>query len=167
MDSSFSQKGSTAFRLIWYWSPVAIMFAAMFVLSTDTFSDKNTTSIIGQILKWFDPHVSRHAIRKADFWARKTAHFSEYAVLAVLLFSALRADNLTRWRLSWFLLALGAAACWSLLDEFHQSFTLTRGPSIYDSLLDTTGAFCALVVFSLLTSRRRRQVQNPNMVAMS
>jgi len=33
-----------------------------------------------------------------------------------------------------------------VLDEIHQSFVASRGASPYDSLLDSIGAFAALVV---------------------
>lgn len=160
MDSSLVSNRSASLKIIWYWLPVAAMFGMMFFLSTDTFSDKNTRSVIEVILKWWNPNTSRHTIRTLDFFVRKSAHFSEYALLAVLLFRALRADNAVRWKISWFLYSLAVAACWALLDELHQAFTATRGASIYDSMLDTAGAFCALAVFSLLTGRRRRRTKS-------
>jgi VanZ family protein len=42
-----------------------------------------------------------------------------------------------------------------LLDEFHQTFTQTRGGSIYDSLLDFSGGLTALLV--LWGGRRMRK----------
>lgn len=161
MDRSFVSNRSSSIKIIWYWLPVAAMFGTMFFLSTDTFSDQNTRSVIEVILKWWNPNTSGHAIKTLDFLARKSAHFSEYALLAVLLFRALRADSVLRWKLSWFLYSLALAACWSLLDELHQSYTSTRTPSIYDSMLDTIGAFFALAVFSLLTGLRKRGTEAP------
>ncbi|MBO0723701.1 MAG: VanZ family protein, partial [Blastocatellia bacterium] len=44
-------------------------------------------------------------------------------------------------------------AIYALADEYHQSFTQLRTPSIYDSLIDMAGGFTAL--FLLWVVRRK------------
>jgi VanZ family protein len=42
---------------------------------------------------------------------------------------------------------------WALLDELHQTFTRTRGGSIWDSLLDSSGALFMLIAISIVARR--------------
>jgi VanZ family protein len=84
------------------------------------------------------------------------AHFVEYAVLAGLLFRAFRAGSIMRWRMRWAVYSFAIVVSWALLDELHQRFTYTRGGSIYDSLLDSSGALFMLVVIWLFSNRRNR-----------
>jgi VanZ family protein len=127
------------------------MLGLMAYFSTDVFSGENTRGAIETILSWFSIRPSRHAIAHLNFIIRKCAHFVEYAVLAMLIFRAFRADSTAVWRLSWFLGSLGIVVVWSLLDEYHQSFTHTRGASIYDSMLDSAGGLVALLLLTLVS----------------
>jgi VanZ family protein len=134
--------------LLTYWGPVLAMFGLMYFASTDALSGENTRSIIEHILLWFTPNANPHTIRKLNFIVRKAAHFTEYALLAWLIFRALRGASRERWRLQWAVLTVSIIISWSLVDEWHQTFTRTRGGSVYDSLLDSTGG---LFVIALIT----------------
>jgi VanZ family protein len=125
------------------------MLGLMAYFSTDVFSGENTRSAIETILSWLSIHASRRAISHINLITRKCAHFVEYAVLAMLIFRAFRADSAASWRLSWFVWSLAIVVAWSLLDEYHQSFTHTRGASIYDSMLDSAGGLAALLLITL------------------
>src|SRR5262249_22846224 len=144
-------------RLIRYWLPVALMLSLMFLFSTDFFSGENTRRAIEWVMRLFWKDESAPDIKETNFLIRKFAHFFEYAVLASLLFRACRADSPVRWRRSWVAATFGMVAVWSLLDEFHQTFTRTRGGSIYDSLLDSSGGLFALLVISLVCHFRERR----------
>jgi VanZ family protein len=123
-------------------------------MSTDTFSADHTKWIFEPILRWIIPGLAQSQYDYVHHIIRKCAHFSEYFVYLLLLYRALSGRQ-SGWRWMWALSALFIAAGYSLLDEFHQVFVPSRGPSIYDSLLDTVGAFVALVVLWLWFRRRR------------
>jgi VanZ family protein len=159
MNSSVGTSGSLSSKIIRYWIPVLLMLGLMAYFSTDVFSGENTRSAIETILDWFGIHPSKHALTHINFITRKCAHFVEYAILASLIFRAFRADSPLRWRLSWFLGSLAIVVSWALLDEFHQSFTRTRGASIYDSMLDSAGGLVALLVITLLARLGRRKTE--------
>jgi VanZ family protein len=146
-------RGPITIRLIWYWFPVAMMFGVMYYFSTDVFSADNTRNVFERIFLWFSPGASKHAILTFNYFLRKSAHFTEYAVLGGLLFRAFRAGNPIRWRFKWALYSFVLAAAWALLDELHQSFTHKRGGSIWDSLLDSGGAMFMLVVIAIIARR--------------
>ena len=164
MAENITTAGSSlATKIFKYWLPVLFMIGAMYYASTDVFSGDNTRNVIEKIVLWLRPHTSAHALMKINYFARKMAHFTEYAILAALLFRAFRADSILRWRLRWaaysFLMALG----WALLDEFHQRFTRTRGGSIYDSLLDSSGALFMLVMIALFSFRKKSKARSRNL----
>jgi VanZ family protein len=142
-------------RIVRYWLPVAAMLGLMYYFSTDVFSAENTRSVIDKIFLWFFPHASRHNLTTLNYFVRKSAHFTEYAILGAFLFRAFRADDPAGWRLRWAIYSLLTAATWALLDEFHQTLTRTRGGSVWDSLLDSSGALFALAVIAII---RRKDI---------
>ena len=77
------------------------------------------------------------------------AHFTEYAILASLLWLALRSSP--RFARHATALAFGLAALYALSDELHQSFVPGRTPDARDWLVDLAGA--ALAIWLLSRSR--------------
>lgn len=93
-----------------------------------------------------------------QFLVRKTAHMTEYCILAVLLTLCLKRVLPFGKSLVWALVLGVAVAC---ADEFHQYFIPGRDCKVTDVLIDTTG-FVAGLVFCLLVrtllARRSRRV---------
>ena len=83
---------------------------------------------------------------------RKTAHFTEYAILAVLLAGALYGDDRKKSRV--FLEAVLIAALYAASDEFHQTFVPGRAGKIGDVMLDSAGALCGSALATALLGRR-------------
>lgn len=79
-----------------------------------------------------------------DLLLKKTGHFLEYGVLALLLRRALEPYP-GAWGWSWLLAVLYACS-----DEWHQSFVPGRNPSPWDVVIDGAGAATALVVMRLV-----------------
>jgi VanZ family protein len=154
MSESIDARPTMTVRILWYWFPVVMMFALMYYFSTDVFSAENTRNIFERIFLWFSPHASKHSILKFNYIVRKSAHFTEYAILGALLFRAFRAGNPIRWKSNWALYSFLLSVAWALLDELHQSFTQKRGGSIWDSLLDSSGALIMLLAIALVNRRR-------------
>lgn len=140
-------------RVARYWLPVIVMLAAMYYFSTDLFSGENTRSIVETILGWLVADPTPRMISRANYLTRKAAHFIEYAVLAALLFRAFRADSALRWRLRWAAASMCIAVAWAFLDEYHQAFTIRRGGSVHDALLDASGGLFALIVIAIVNRR--------------
>lgn len=100
-------------------------------------------------LIFFVSSMPRLPMVAPPFWQEllsKGAHFSEYAVLAGLLWRALPPTLSVSWPywLSWVIAALYAAS-----DEFHQSFVPNRDASLEDVAFDVAGALAALVAIFL------------------
>jgi VanZ family protein len=143
-------------RWLLAWWPALLWATLIFGMSTDTFSSEHTGSIIEPILRWIYPAITAEQFALIHHLIRKAAHFTEYFIFALLLFRGIRGGR-AGWRWSWGLLALFVAAVYSALDEIHQAFVASRTASPYDSLLDTLGAFAAIMFLFLWFRRQRPQ----------
>jgi len=133
----------------------------IFGASSDRGSFQHSSRIIEPLLRWLFPKLADEAVHATVLFARKCAHLAEYAVLAVLLWRALRrsseqGDAPWRWPVAGLTLAL--VALYAATDEFHQVFVPSRQASVLDVLLDTLGGALALFfVWAAGWWRRHRQ----------
>src|SRR2546422_7505869 len=135
------------------YGPLALWAALIFIGSTSLMSGSNTNALLQPVLLWLFPHASEATIRLINFIViRKSAHFTEYAIFALLAARAFRTSSHSSLRNHWFATSLLLVALYSLSDEFHQSFVPSRTPSIYDSMIDTFGG---LVALALIVARKR------------
>jgi len=136
--------------LIRYWIPVAAWMSLIFLASGDLMSAEHTSRFIGPFLRWLIPDVLPATIAAVQFFVRKCAHVTEYAILAALLYRAFRqSGKLRRFAgvISFFI-----AGVYASLDEFHQSFIPSRTGAIQDVMIDCVGAFFGLLLCSLGSS---------------
>ena len=155
--SEFDGRRTRALARLRRYGPLIAWMAFIFFASTVQFSASNTSRIIRPLLLWLFPEISEPSIQRVHFFVRKTAHFTEYAVLALLAARALRTSGLAALRRSWWLVAFALVAAVSLTDEYHQSFLPSRTGTIYDSYLDMTGGATALLCLALWLALRRRR----------
>jgi VanZ family protein len=73
-----------------YWLPVLLWMGLIFSASSDTQSFARSSRILAPLLHWLFPHLPEDTANFIVLIARKGAHLTEYAVLAVLLWRALR-----------------------------------------------------------------------------
>ncbi len=94
---------------------------------------------------------------KVDHPIRKLAHFTEYFILAVLLFGAVDSSKrrtVLRWLIPWLISTLYAVS-----DEVHQYFIPGRNCNVLDVIIDSSGACVgALVCLGVVALYRRRHV---------
>jgi VanZ family protein len=131
--------------MLWLLPPLCWTGLIMY-LGGGQWNSEETFSLLGPMLRALLPGFSPEFLGAVHFLIRKTAHLSEYGVLALL------------WRRaagrSWVALAL--AVLTASLDEFRQLFAPGREGSVYDVLLDGTGAAAALALVAALRSRLGR-----------
>src|SRR5438552_17342228 len=119
--------------------------AAIVWFSGGAFSAENTGSVLRPLVRWLLPGASDAQIAALHALIRKSAHVTEYAVLAALWFVALtRERGLAPRRAAWlaFLVAVG----WAFLDELHQATEPSRTASAMDVAIDAMGALAAATI---------------------
>src|SRR6059058_387121 len=134
-------------RLLKHWLPVLIWLGVIFLGSTDMLSAEHTSRFLVPFLRWLDPQISFATLNAIQFGIRKLAHLTEYAILAMLLWRALRSG--ARWQMKMsilFLVAALACAIFAASDEFHQSFVPSRTSSPVDAMIDICGALVGLAI---------------------
>jgi VanZ family protein len=139
------------------WWPALAWACVIFTLSTDTFSSEHTATVLSFFVKWLFPHLTEPQFHFIHHIIRKSAHFTEYFVFCILIYRGVRGDR-KGWRWTWGLAALSVAAGYSIMDEIHQAFVVSRTASPYDSLLDSLGAFFAFAVLYLWFLLRREKL---------
>jgi VanZ family protein len=131
---------------------MAIIFAG----SSDLMSAEHTSRVIAPLLHWFFPTISPITVLRVEFFLRKAAHVSEYAVLAVLLYRAfVHTVFQSRRALSAGLVLLSCAA-YAASDELHQSFVPSRTASLRDVMIDVCGATLAVLLYWSIAMRDRK-----------
>ncbi len=123
----FKLSKSTFFRLLVLWGPVFIWATVIFLFSA-------MTSTKAAEIHW------------QDFIIKKSAHIIEYGVLAMLLYRAFinsAFSKPTAISTTFFI-----AVLYAISDEFHQSFTPGREPTLRDIGFDTIGASLSLLLIN-------------------
>jgi VanZ family protein len=109
------------------------------------FGASQTSRYLLPFLRWLFPDVTLQTYFEIQFWIRKGAHVSEYALLGWLAFRAVSlslALESTLARVAALALALALAV--AVTDEFHQSFLAERTSSPWDVAIDLSGALVAI-----------------------
>ncbi len=133
-DSSSSQNTTRSTRWLWWLLPLGWM-ALIWTLSAQSELLVQVSSQLRDALSW-------------------VAHFSEFAVLAALLWLALR-RTMTLSEQTMLAIAFFGAALFAASDELHQAFVPGRTPDIRDLLVDVAGILLALAVIRWLAARRK------------
>lgn len=153
---------------IWNWLsflPALALLAMIFSFSAQTGTESGGLSrAVSQrlVLHWNQiiggntaPDSVAAQAAAIEFWVRKGAHMTEYALLCwsvSLPFFIWKVRSKLRIPLTPLICAAVAAS-----DEFHQSFVAGRGPSVRDVCIDTLGALCALGLLELVRRLIRRR----------
>jgi VanZ family protein len=154
-----------AWNFLKYWFPVLLWLGFIFIGSTDLMSAEHTSRFLIPFLLWLKPDISPEALAQVHFVLRKLGHVTEYAILAMLLWRALRHETnpqikaiirprsgQTLFLSVWILCAIFAAT-----DEYHQSFVASRTAAIGDVLIDGAGAIFGLLISAGFAKRRARK----------
>jgi len=134
-----------------YWLPVMLWMLVIFSFSTDAGSTSRTSRFIGPALRWLIPDISDRTIARVQYVIRKGGHLTEYAILAALMWRAVRRpirNDPRGWKWPEAGLVLGLALLFACTDEVHQALVPSRQGRVSDVLIDGTGA-----ALGLLTAR--------------
>jgi len=139
-------------KLIAY-APLFLWMALVLGLSFGEASMSETSRIIRPLLKFLFPAAPEATIMAYHAFIRKSAHFTEYAILAFFAIRAFSATSIKFIKNNRFWLAVALVLLVAATDEFHQSFEASRTGSIYDVLLDCTGGVTMALLFWIFSRR--------------
>lgn len=141
--------------------PTLLIFQMCFIFIMSSFghnsSDAQSNLFVDFIAQNF-PHV-RHGLENnlislstLIFLVRKTAHFTEYAVLGALFYLNIMQHPKPNQPHKKILLPIFFSFLYACTDEIHQIFVPGRSAQFRDVLIDTLGAsFGCLLIHALLT----------------
>ena len=88
-----------------------------------------------------------------SFIVRKTAHFTVYLILGILVLSFLKEFSIKH-----IVIAAVIICClYSISDEYHQTFVPGRSGEVRDVCIDTSGAFIGISLGELVTNIIRKK----------
>lgn len=145
-------------RFLNNWLPVILWAGLIYFFSTEQFSYGRTESWFGALLNWLYPGIPADFEDSIHQLARKLGHWSEYFVFALLLLRAMRRGKVDAWEWRRAASTLILIFLYAVIDEWHQSFIPSRGPSLSDVVLDFFGGLCGVLWFY---TRQKCRAQYP------
>ena len=140
--------------------PTLLIFQICFIFIMSSFghnsSDAQSNLFVDFIAQNF-PHV-RHGLENnlislstLIFLVRKTAHFTEYAILGALFYLNLIQFPKLNSHIKKLLLPILFSFLYAITDELHQVFVPGRSAQFRDVLIDTLGAsFGAIITYLIV-----------------
>jgi VanZ family protein len=142
--SSIESPISPSTRITHYWIPVLVMLMVQYSFSTNAFSSDETSRFVVPVLRAL---LRNPTAEQLQFWhhvIRKAAHVTEYCIRGLLVYRAFRVDVARSSKVALLTVVFVAAA--ATFDEFHQSFVLSRGSSVFDVGWDCIGGLIAIIL---------------------
>lgn len=161
-SAHFSSAKRPSRRVMLAWVLVLCWGGLIWTLGGNSFSFSRTTETIMPWLDWLTADLEWRTRYQIYIAIRKSAHFVEYAILALLTFRAawLSATRRTRFATAGWI-ALFIVTSLATADEARQAFSPVRTGSPYDVLIDVTGGLLALLGIFVISRRIRPTESSP------
>lgn len=138
-------------RLFRY-APLVLWIGVIFFFSSGQGATTQTSRFIRPLLEFLFPNAAAESLTIVHAYIRKTAHFTEYAVLAFFASRAFQKSSIIFLKRFWWLAGIILIFTIAAIDEYNQSFNSARTGSIYDVLLDFSGGL-TMILFTALLKR--------------
>ena len=96
----------------------------------------------------------KEIIEDSRFFVRKTAHFSLYLVLGILIYLNVKDVK----KINPIIISLIFCILYACSDEIHQMFINERTAKVLDILIDTIGSLTGILLIYLFSSKKRKKV---------
>ena len=142
---------------IWSYLAVVLWMGLIFFFSSQPADDSKelstgVTEVILSVVEAVAPE-SDLFVDHLHHFVLKNAHFLIYFVLGILVVRAFRLSEIQGKKSIVFALAI--CIVYAISDELHQLFVPGRGAQVKDVLIDSTGAFVGIIIYSWLKGLRR------------
>ena len=160
-----SNKKLFSFLLVLMWMIVIFNFSNQNGPKSTNTSDIVTSMVVNVTTNVTNKEYTREEVKKkvedSTFYIRKTAHFTEYLILGILVLNLL--SNYGKINKKMLLLALIFCYLYAVSDEIHQIFIPGRTAKFLDTLIDGAGSLIGIILFSLFKNRKFcRKLSNDN-----
>ena len=152
--------GVAKFRIfIKYWLPPLAWMFLIFSASADSNSYRHSSTLFEPLLHWLFPQMPQARVEFIHYLFRKAGHLTEFALLALLLWRAVRNTHRAvvapecckgGWRWEEAGLSLSIILLYAASDEIHQAFVATRSALISDVFVDTSGGAVGLTLLCVV-----------------
>lgn len=135
------------------WVSVLLWMVLIFRLSAQAAEQSKMlsgglTSYVIEIARTVAPWINFDA-EQLQHLIRKTAHFSAYLVLSILIINAQKKSGLRGVKVIY--LALSICVLYAVSDEAHQLYVSGRSAQITDVLIDSAGATLGIVLYRIFS----------------
>ena len=131
--------------LIIIWMVIIFMFSNQSATESSKVSDGLIDNTIVKVYELFNGKVSEEYKEKIidnyTVCVRKSAHFVMYFILGILCFIYFK--DFTK---HYIIYSILLCFLYAVSDEIHQIFSISRGPSFIDVLIDTFGSFTSIMI---------------------
>lgn len=141
--------------LICVWMVVIFSFSAAPAKTSQKTSNVLTERIVTIVVRNYNSLTAEKKealLSQLSYFVRKSAHFSEYLILGLLMYLAFRLHNISSKKQ--ILLSLAVSLLYSISDELHQLFVPGRGSRFTDVLIDFSG-ICVGVFLTMLVVQKK------------
>ena len=127
-------------------------------------SAQNSSGIVDTLIQIIHPDYDQlpeseqtQISDKLTLIVRKSAHATEYAILAILIYITCVISNLKWAHHVKIIIALVGSIVYAATDEIHQLFVEGRSGEFKDVLIDTMGAIIGLLILQMIYHLMKRR----------
>lgn len=138
-----------------FWMMVIFGFSSADGETSQSTSDMITERIVECLYEDYEEmpvSLQQERWDNISFVVRKTGHFCEYGILAVLISALMLTYKPVAVNKKLLVFAVILCGVYAITDEVHQGFVAGRSPKIMDVCIDSAGAACGAVFVGMMTA---------------
>lgn len=144
--------------LVIIWMLVIFNFSSQNGTKSTKTSDVVTSMVVNVTTSVTNKDIPREEIKKkvedSTFLVRKTAHFTEYLILGILVLQLL--SDYTKINKRMLIVSLIICYLYAVSDEVHQIFIPDRAAKVLDTFIDGAGSLVGITIYSIYQSKCRK-----------
>lgn len=144
--------------LVIIWMLVIFNFSSQNGSKSTKTSDVVTSMAVNVTTSVTNKDIPREEVKKkvedSTFLVRKTAHFTEYLILGILVLQLL--SDYTKINKRMLIVSLIICYLYAVSDEVHQIFIPDRTAKVLDTFIDGAGSLVGITIYSIYQSKCRK-----------